>query len=314
MKRWNVTLEDGMEIKLYYPSLEEVTSKYPNCKISPCEDMSHMSYINKILSMSTLMRLDYKGRQIHTIPYNSAYILVRLSYDDKDAIYYDFLEYQRHDNTQLTQPITFTWSTPQEFHELFFYDTPEDKSFARFSDREFKKIKPKPTKFYNKNSDVYWFDDEGYIYYTYKGDLPNKRNKEEWSKFHDNHNAVFVWYTEPPYGNCKYEWFASIDEFYTFFDELKRNANLSLYYEVKRTGYKALHPQDRRNIFRMPYFNIDKEMRLAHALNTESKYDQLARTWAKLCTDKYFRNWYENIDFTKDIIKRYCEYKENNIV
>lgn len=310
MKRWLVKGEFEQPLRLYYRTLEEVQMKYPNCTIEEDTDNSHVEYINKILELSVNQMIDYRGRLIHKIPHNAGYILVRIGYDGEDDTYYDFLEYQRHDEASMLSPITWTWGNPKQFYEDFLMDCNIEKTSIRLSDKDLKKIKPKVIKFYNKNNNVYWIDDIGYIYIAEKHDLPNKKSKEEWDKFHDNPNAVFMWYTEPPYGNHQSKWFVDIESFNAFFDELKSGANMSLHYEIKRRGYKALHPQDRNNIFRLPYFNIEKEYRLDESLNKANGYNSLARKWAKMCQGySWFGEWYSQIDFLEDVIKQYFEWK-----
>lgn len=313
MKRWLVYDGTDTPLRLYYRTLDEVQEKYPSSIIKEDTDTSHIEYINNILTLSTSQMIDYRGRLMHKIPHNAGYILVRIGYDNEDCTYYDFLEYQRHDEESMLSPITWTWGNPKQFYEDFLADCNIDKTSIRLSDRELKKIKPKVVKFYNKNNNVYWVDDVGYIYIAEKHDLPNKRKQEEWDKFHDNENAVLVNYTTPKDHGDHTKWFDSFESFLLTFEDIKNETPVSFAtptYTVMRHGYRALHPQDRKNIFRLPYFNIEKEYRLEQSLNKANKYNALARKWAKMCQGySWFGEWYSQIEFLEDVIKQYFEWK-----
>ena len=165
IKRW-IVHKYNKELKLYYNTLEEAKQNNPDCQISEYHDDSHIQYINKINSLSTETLYDYRNRPLLKIPHNAGYILVRLCLDQSDGVYYDYLEYQRHDEFQHMPPIGFVSSTPERFVKLFLSDLDKDIEPYRLSNKEIKKTKAK--RFYNKNNKAYWVDSNKYLYFASK--------------------------------------------------------------------------------------------------------------------------------------------------
>ncbi|MGL6174867.1 MAG: hypothetical protein ACRC1P_09720 [Cellulosilyticaceae bacterium] len=311
MNRWLVTKPDGLQLKLYYPNMVAATERNPNCTIEEYIDQTYLRYVGSILESATEFIVDFKGRKLYKIPHNSGYILVRLAFDEEDNTYYDFLEYQRRDENTMITPITFTWSTPKEFYELFLEEPGKSKDFIRLSNRELKKIKP--TKFYNKNNRAFWFDKNGYFYYADKSALPGKKDKEEYEKFKDNPKAVFVKWDVPLKHSWKIGWFESFDVFMDEFKKVQEETPVSFAtprYDILRYGYTKKHPDDRGAIFRFPHFDIEKEYIVADTLNDKSRYHKMAGAWAKMLEGKkYAGDWFDQIELFEDLINRYYEYR-----
>lgn len=295
MKRFNVVTQNGT-MRLYYPSIQEAKVAYPDAIISENADTSFLSYVEKIHSLSTDNLLNYHGGQVWKIPYHNSHILYRQFMDEDE--YIDGCEYQRHDNVGYTEPIMWNMSTPQEFYERFLCEEHIELPIEVISFKEIKQLKAK--KFWNKNNKAYWYDSNGYFYCADKCDLPNKNKKDDWAKFGGNKEAIFVGYgTE--IALRKYEWFESKAVFDAFWNEHIKEHNPAygtLQYEIKRKGYYTLAPEDRRVIFRLPWFDVNKERGNTH---------EIARTWCKLMTQKQFGNWHDNIDAIEDVVKKYLE-------
>lgn len=193
--------------------------------------------------------------------------------------------------------------------------TEYDKNEPRCSVNDIKKLKAK--KFYNKNNKCYWVDNKGFFYEASKDSLPTKKSKEEYKMFGGNPNAVWVcWGTEVAF--LKYKWFSSMDEFLEFFKKEKENQPKhygTLYYKIKKKGYTKLSPEDRKVIFKLPYFDIDKTIKELSLRYYNENYvlHRCAELWCKEMEKiKFFEHGYENFEQTLEIIKKYLEWKDKN--
>ena len=152
---------------------------------------TYLEYVEKIKLSAAETSLNYKGKLVYKIPHNSAHVLVQLLCDmiDGKPFYYDSVQFQNHDVAWVL-PVTWEMSTPQEFCERFLADAPLELPIEAISLRELKSLKP--TRFWFKNNRAYYRDTHGYFYFVDKRDLPNKKSREEYSKFKGNSDAVLA--------------------------------------------------------------------------------------------------------------------------
>ncbi len=313
MNRWKCKTKKYGDILIYADTLELAQKSLPEAtEIEPYADMSYMQYINEIKSQSEFIRYDHRfnrNGEIYKYPHNGSYILVKM-YTEKDE-YYDFCEFQRWDCIGGIAPITWTMSEPAKFCNMF---KNEDRNLPQgfvVTPRKIKKLKP--TKFYNKNNQIYWVDSDGYFYLAYKYDMPNKHNKTEYERFKDNPNAVLIRFTSGIYSdNYSIRWFDNIDSFKEYFQDLYRDRNPSfgnLSYEIIKSGYNKKNPEDRKIILRLPYINIEAEL----ALGTPTYV--IALSWLKMCRGSWVSNSKYEYDWLEDIIIEYKKWlKEKNDV
>ena len=314
--RWKIKFKypDGSisETKLYYKDKQTAydfwSKDFEIISIEQDTDTSHIAFINRIKDKSELISQNGK-KQIYKYPHNNSFILVKFYADGDD--YYDWCEFQRWDCNGLMQPILWTVSNPKDFCELF--DNSVEKLPQGFvvTPKEIKKMKAK--KFYNKNGEVLWVDNLGYIYSVNKAALPNKRDKAEWEQFHDNPNAVWVCYVLATPSNCigkeKAGWFKSKESFLQFYQEEKAKVPsycTSPRYEIKRTGYEKLKPEDRQVILRLPYMNLDME--LAYGTSIQD----IALSWSKMCYKSWQSPAFDCYDYLIDVVKNYKEWRESD--
>lgn len=195
-------------------------------------------------------------------------------------------------------------SNPKTFYDDFIADEHIDMPIEIISQNEIKK--PKAKKFWDKNNMTFWHDDNGYFYYADKTDLKqSKQSKQEYEQFHDCKDAIMVGYgAEPAF--MTYGWFANEDEFHTFWKEHLANHNPAFgtqHYEIIKHGYTLKPIADRKVIFRLPYFDLDKEYKL------NDRPRELARSWCKLMEGyKQFGDWWDNVDWVEELIKRWVGY------
>lgn len=312
--RWKIKFKyaDGSEgeTKIYYEDKQAAydlwNKNFEVISIEQDTDTSYIDFINQIIAKSELINQNIK-KQLYKYWHNGSYILVRLYTDGK--AYYDYCEYQRWDCTPFN-PITWTVSNPKEFCKLFEYDTVKLPQGYVVTPKEIKKMKAQ--KFYNKNGEVLWVDDLGYIYNADKADLPGKYNKAEWKKFHDNENAVLVNYTfatsSNSYGTSHTEWFESKEAFLRFCasESSIPITHLKSSYEILKVGYQGKKPEDRRSILRLPYINLDAE--LAYGSHPED----IASTWSKMCSKRWQGSSFCCYDFLCEVVKVYKEWRAKN--
>lgn len=314
--RWKIKFKyaDGSEVetKIYYEDKQAAydlwSKNFEVISIEQDTDTSYIDFINQIIAKSELISQNIK-KQLYKYSHNGSYILVKLYTDGK--AYYDYCEYQRWDCKAPFNPITWKISNPKEFCKLFEDDAVKLPQGYVVTPKEIKKMKAQ--KFYNKNGEVLWVDDLGYIYNADKFDLPNKGNKAEWEKFHDNENAVLVKYTfatsSNSYGNPETDWFESEEAFLQFC--ASENPNIPVVclkssYEILKIGYQKRKPEDRKSILRLPYINLDAE--LAYG----SRPEDIALTWSKKCSKRWQNSRFYCYDFLCEVIKAYKEWRAKN--
>lgn len=318
MKRWNVVLPE-YTLKLYYQDYE--TAKIRNSRaISIVEnfDYAYLEYVEKIKSAAKEILYDYKGRKLYKIPYNSAYILVRLlmSFEDGKEYYYDGCEFQRHDEHTFTVPITWTISTPEEFYTQFLADSYHVELPIEFvSLREIKALKA--VKFYNKNSKVFYKDSNGYFYFGDKTCFPNKKDRDEFQKFNGSTEAVRAKLYENDY-HYKTKWFLSEAELIQEFDKMIQKAPASYpqpFYEITKRGYAMRHPEDREVIIRLPYFRLEKEIEYERKEHTNEKSVShwVARKWCGMMEGyRLLGDAFDSMGWVEDLVTRWHEYTLSN--
>lgn len=128
MKRWILTIEEFNTKPLIYAETAEKARNVFRSEnvtdVQPYTDMSYLDTIQELKSKSELLA-------IHKIPQNrirewykcqlqDGMLRFRLYKDNSDDLYYDIVEYQFMSNDSLVYPITFTYSNPKDFYDLFF--------------------------------------------------------------------------------------------------------------------------------------------------------------------------------------------------
>ena len=300
--RWKIILPQG-ECLIYTDEKSKAAKWFPEAlNITLYQDNSYLEKIDKIKSVSTFMGYDRQNHEVYKFPYNGSFILVRL-HKDKDSDYYDILYFQRWDCKGLINPVTWNLCNATEFFEMFIEEYSDNTQGFIISPKELKRLKPH--KFYNKNGEIMWIDNNGCIYTAEKWCMPNKKNKAEYEQFKNNSEAVFVKFTKGTYGtDYSRRWFDNIDVFKEFFQELHKDRNPSYAtptYEVLNRGYRRIDPNDRKVILKLPYMNICKELRMGTPITN------IAACWAKMCD----RSWQgSNLciqDFLVDVIQHYID-------
>lgn len=278
MKRYILYLQNGTNIKLY-GNAECLKHQFPEAlKICEDTDLSFYGFVEKIKKSSTETVFDIKGRQIWKIPYNTGYIMYRQFMDEVDGSLLDGCLYQRFDNVGTTFPVLKTLSTPKEFYELFIANKwQSDGELAMVSPKYLQKQKAKMI--YNKNNYRFWQDKNGKFYVANKSGLISKRDKDEYMRFHDNNDAVFVSFGKEV-AFKRLQWFSNIDEFLEMFYPLKEQDN-SMYYEILKRGYKKLPPEERKLIISLPEFDLEREIFLAKSTtaNEHNLVKKILNTW-----------------------------------
>lgn len=308
--RWYVKISgyDG-SMKIYAETEERVRSMFHNEKIesiTPCQDFEYMQYIEKLVEQSKLIRTDntaHGSQEWYCVPFGAGYIRFRLG-KDMNGGYYDLIEFQEWQLGKYMEPITFAVSNPKDFYLDYFSDK-EIKSVlpdGYISAKELKKTKAKLIS--RKCGEKVWVDGDGYFYSCDDYSYPNKRNKEEYKKFHDNPNAVLIKYWSKIRGSYTYtiQWFSNLDEFLEFFAKIKEETPASFAtprYEVRKTGYTKLPPDERKVIYRYPYYDVDCELR--HG----KKPIQIAMAWNEMCNPIYIA-----YDYYTEIERMIIEYQK----
>jgi len=317
MKRWNIQLPDT-SMTLYYADLETARAKYPKAiNITENFDYGYLEFVDKIKAVAQV-ECDHKGKRVYKIPYNSAYILVHLWYDIENGkeFYYDGCDFQRHDECTGAMSIMWTWSTPKEFYEQFLKERGHvELPIEVISLRELKKLNP--VKFHNKNGKALYRDCYGYFYIVNKHDLPNKKKCAEYAQFKGNPNAVFA-RIDSSYKVTSAKWFDSIYDLLQEFEQYKKDTPASFgtpFYTIMKRGYTKVAPEDREIVFRLPYFQLDKEV--AYENNEKRRSEPIpwivAQKWCGMM-DGYtqFGRSFSNREWVKDLIVSWLAYTEKN--
>ena len=272
MNRW---LVDG-QIKIYADTRDKVYALFPEAlSVEPYEDNSYLEIIDIIKSKAIKRYTDVKGNEVYHIPHLDSYIRIKLL--QQDGEYLDSVMYQRWDTLGLTYPVLWNISSVKDFYNTFMGEEnyPEPLPVEFVSMKYIKKSKA--VKIINKKNISVWADKDGYIYYSDKFSLPNKKNKEEYERFHDNADAVLgkmIFYSD-----ITTRWYDNESELLRVFNEKKKDypaAYATPRYEILKRGYKKLPPDDRKVILRLPYINLNKE------LNLKTPKQEIAYVWGKL--------------------------------
>lgn len=230
-------------------------------------------------------------------------ISLRLSKDLRDDKYYDFCEYQCSSG-ELMSPITWNAGSISHFCDSvpILSDIPKKEQGYVVTPKELKKIKP--VKFYNSNGETYLRDSDGYFYTASKYDLPNKKNKAEWEQFHDSPDAVLIQYWSGIYHERHIVWFDNISVFMEQWKDIVKNTPSYCSvpkYEVVKCGYTKVKPDDRRVIFRLPYFPIDMDNRPA---------EFVARVWVNEVDKRWYSGECEMYEYLVNVIGQWRKWKE----
>ena len=313
MKTWQTTYL-GKPFILYGNTEQECRDKYSSCidegaSVIPYDNKHELACVQKIRNNSKLLAETvrpngYEKREIREIDYFGNVIRLQLSKDLRDDKYYNLCYYQIH-NGRFISPITWTMTSAEQFCSKFHIGDDIVKQEQGFvvTPKEIKKIKP--VKFYNKDGVTYWRDVYGYFYIANKIDLPNKRNKEEWQRFHDNPDAVYVEYSYGIYGYKHYNWFDSEDVFMEYWKNVclpdTPSSSATPRYEIKKCGYKKIKPEERKVIFRLPYYPVE--------VFDDEPPEMLANAWhIKIDSKWYSDNGMHEI--LVDVIKTWREYQK----
>ena len=319
MNRWYVETPytQGKEsMKIYAKTLEDVQSKFPEAiSITPCDDKSHLQYIEDIISRSKLVNIKLNQKRNYVTEFyrydgGSFILYIKLYKDCDDNKYFDYCEYKIRDDGNLFVYIGWMVSDIEETYDRYFYSVPHKDIGYTVTPKEVKKNKYK--KWYNKDGEYGWIDDDGYFYFADKISMPNKKNKEEYIKFSQcRETAILVKYRyftqQQPHGKTLTRWFVNDNEFQDFWKQVKAERPTycqSPWYEVLKHGYKKLPPDDRKVVLRMPYINIKAELK-------EKPYAEVSRMWEMLCLPmKEFKHYNGLHIWLEKIVKAYKEYLE----
>lgn len=230
-------------------------------------------------------------------------IAVYRNFKDSDGNYLNGCEYMTQFNHETTYSILKTLSDPETFYKSYLERPSNDVSgFARFSKKQFTKLKPKPKKFGTVEGTQYYVDDLGNFYeYTPMGTA--KVELAQWERFHDNEKAVLVFvYNCGLHNEKKLEWFDSMEHFKSWYKEFLAghpSYAATPYYEIKRVGYKKLHPDDRLNYCRLPWYPVIKMIKDGYG-NV-----QIAEGWRQEIEDAKYC-W---ATFLEKMLNKYIEYQ-----
>ena len=153
-------------------------------------------------------------------------------------------------------------------------------------------------------SETYWRDSDGYFYTASKYDLPNKKNKAEWEQFHDSSDAVLVkaWWG---YYNHNMRWYDNMDVFMEWWknEAVKNTPSYCAVpkYEVVKRGYTKAKADDRRVIFRLPYFPVNMDNRPA---------EFVARVWINEVDKRWYGNESDMCEHLVGVIEQWRKWKE----
>lgn len=114
IKRYEVKTNDGYTLLLFYKTLEEATSRNPNCEIKESDDYRYLEYVDKILNIPHKIKYDYRGREI--LIFNTGHSVIYVRLYKEDDLYLDGLQYQEYKLGSLIKPITWTISTPEKLY------------------------------------------------------------------------------------------------------------------------------------------------------------------------------------------------------
>lgn len=153
MKRWQIIFDDGYRMT-WYADTKEQTEKSARLfgnkyQITSYEDDSYMEYVNhiqKIGQLKQIIKRNNEQREIYECDCFLGKMLVRISKDLRDNIYYDYTEYQIWKSKRILEPILWTMSNPTEVDNLL---TIKPMQYEQYSFRKYgqpKLDKPKELK------------------------------------------------------------------------------------------------------------------------------------------------------------------------
>ena len=175
--------------------------------------------------------------------------------------------------------------------------------------KEVKKICGKA--FGRKNGYTFWRDSDGYFYFAYTRDLPNKKNKEEWEKFHDRDEAQFIWLYSGNYHNRSCFWCLP-DELEQIIRQAKAETPKyarDIEVKVAKQGYHKLKPENRKVICRLPYFDMES-LYCGEDKPLQRPLLFLCRDWNKICDKTWCKdNMFDEflMDMYKFWLERTCQ-------
>ena len=145
MKRWNVILQDGNKIKLYFNTKDEIYKAWGNEIVSvvPCRDFEYLNNIEYIKLNSTFLGYDNYNRECYKKQLADGNLIIRLLKDRTDDLYYDYCEYQFQNSKSVLIPVTYTIGTPSNVVEQFFTPMAEYVCYSKRYYGEPKLSKPK---------------------------------------------------------------------------------------------------------------------------------------------------------------------------
>lgn len=128
MKRWILTIEEFNTKPLIYAETAEKARQVFGSEnvidVQPYTDMSYLDTIQELKSKSELLATHKipknRTREWYKCQLQDGVLRFRLYKDNTDDLYYDIAEYQFMSNDSLVYPITFTYSNPKDFYDLFF--------------------------------------------------------------------------------------------------------------------------------------------------------------------------------------------------
>lgn len=178
MNRW---LVDG-QIKIYADTRDKVYALFPEAlSVELYEDNSYLEIIDVIKSKAIKSYTDVKGNEVYHIPHLDSYIRIKLL--QQDGEYLDSVMYQRWDTLDLTYPILWNISSIKDFYDTFISELNDTEPLpVEFVSMKYIK-KSKAVRIINKKNITVWVDKDGYIYYSDKFSLPNKKRKKNMNGF-----------------------------------------------------------------------------------------------------------------------------------
>lgn len=189
-------------------------------------------------------------------------------------------------SNQIVMPSLWTLSEPDIVWQKFF-EHESMTTFAKFSRREFKKLRTSPKKLLNTD-DITWYRDSNGDIYLYQSDGKTQKSKlAEWERFHDKPDAVFGVIKSGMHHEATVSWYESEDEFNEAVAKAKESTPSyaqSVEHYIKRRVYPAIHPDDIKQYIRLPYFPIKQ------TLDEVGKYNAV-RSWQDyICKIPYFKD------------------------
>lgn len=122
MKRFRISVGDGHDLRLYYPTLEVAQWYYPGAEIVEDGDQSHVVCIEQMLDSAVDCKtIDCSGSTVYLLRFETpvGICFAELSQDNSDGVWYDLCKYQLWKSGAVVVPVTRTISTPVKFCKEF---------------------------------------------------------------------------------------------------------------------------------------------------------------------------------------------------